>query len=136
MAAGAVTRTAQRTLAWPVPAGVRRQQLLSRSGLLARAQRGRDSGSLPRTGRWWHIARVRATVVLGVQGRMVVPAEARKELGLAAGDELVLHTEGGRLVLERREDAAKRLRGLFSSAATHGAVDELLSDRRREAAEE
>ena len=79
---------------------------------------------------------MRATVVLGVQGRLVVPAEARKELGLAAGDELVLHTEAGRLVLERREDAAKRLRGLYASAATRGVVDELLEDRRREAARE
>ena len=42
---------------------------------------------------------MRATVVLGVQGRLVVPGEARRELGLAAGDELVLHTEDGRLVL-------------------------------------
>jgi AbrB family looped-hinge helix DNA binding protein len=38
---------------------------------------------------------MRATGVLGVQGRLVLPAEARKELGLAAGDELVLHTEAG-----------------------------------------
>lgn len=79
---------------------------------------------------------MRATVVLGVQGRLVVPAEARRELGLAAGDELVLHTEAGRLVLERREDAAKRLRGLYSSTATQGAVDDLLEERRQAAAQE
>jgi AbrB family looped-hinge helix DNA binding protein len=79
---------------------------------------------------------MRATVVLGVQGRLVVPAEARKELGLAAGDELVLHTEAGRLVLERREDAGRRLRGLYASAATDGLVDVLLEDRRRAAAQE
>ncbi len=79
---------------------------------------------------------MRATVVLGLQGRLVVPAEARKELGLAAGDELVLHTEGGRLVIERREDAAKRLRGLYAGPATDGAVEELLSERRHAAAGE
>lgn len=79
---------------------------------------------------------MRATVVLGVQGRLVVPAEARKELGLAAGDELVLHTEAGRLVLERREEAGRRLRGLYASATTLGAVDELLDERRRAAAGE
>ena len=79
---------------------------------------------------------MRATVVLGVQGRLVVPAEARKELGLAAGDELVLHTEDGRLVLERREDAAKRLRGLYAMPATRGAVEELLAERRQAAASE
>lgn len=76
---------------------------------------------------------MRATVVLGVQGRLVVPAEARKELGLAAGDELVLHTEGRRLVLERQDDAARRLRGLYASPATRGAVEELLAERRQEA---
>jgi len=77
---------------------------------------------------------MRAAVVLGVQGRLVVPAEVRRELGLAAGDELVLHTEDGRLVLERREDAARRLRGLFASSATRGSVEELLTERRRAAA--
>ena len=79
---------------------------------------------------------MRATVVLGLQGRIVVPVEARKELGLAAGDELVLHTEAGRLVLERREDAGKRLRGLYASSTTSGAVDELLSERRQAATQE
>ncbi len=83
-----------------------------------------------------HDQRVRATIVLGQQGRLVVPAEVRKELGLAAGDELVLHAEAGRLVIERRGDAAKRLRGLYSSPATEGAVEELLAERRQAAAGE
>ena len=79
---------------------------------------------------------MRATVLLGAQGRLVVPAEARKELGLTAGDELVLHTEDGRLVLERREDAGKRLRGLYASPGTRGSVEDLLQDRRQAAASE
>ena len=83
-----------------------------------------------------HASTMRATVVLGAQGRLVVPAEVRKQLGLEAGDQLVLHTEDGRLVLERREDAGKRLRGLYSSPATKGAVDELLAERRAAAAGE
>ncbi len=77
---------------------------------------------------------MRATVVLGVHGRLVVPAEARRELGLAAGDELLLHTEDGRLVLERREGAGERLRGSYASSATRGSVEELLTDRRQAAA--
>jgi len=79
---------------------------------------------------------MRATVVLGVQGRLVVPVEVRRELGLAADDALVLHTENGRLVLERREDAGRRLRGLSASSATRGSVDELLTERRQAAASE
>ena len=79
---------------------------------------------------------MRATVLLGAQGRLVVPVEARKELGMSAGDELVLHTEDGRLVLERRDAVGKRLRGLYATPATAGSVEELLTDRRREAAAE
>lgn len=85
----------------------------------------------------WHTHRVSATVVvLGVQGRLVVPVEVRREMGLQAGDELVLHTEGGRMVLERRRDAASRLLGLYASPATAGAVEELLVERRSAAASE
>ena len=91
---------------------------------------------LPTSAKGCHACRMRATVVLGVQGRLVVPAEARKELGLAAGDELVLHTKDGRLVLERRQDAGTRLRGLYASPATRGSVDELLAQRRQAAASE
>ncbi len=78
---------------------------------------------------------MRATVVLGLQGRLVVPAEAVEELGLEAGDELVLQTQAGRLVIERRQDAAERLRGLYGSAG-EGAVEELLAERRQSAAAE
>lgn len=77
-----------------------------------------------------------ATVVMGGQGRIVVPVDVRHELGLEAGDELVLHTEDGRMVLERRRSAASRLRGLYTSPATSGAVEELLDERRRAAASE
>lgn len=85
----------------------------------------------------WHADCVSATVVvMGGQGRLVVPVEVRRELGLQAGDELVLHTEGGRMVLERRRDAASRLLGLYACPATAGAVEELLAERRSAAASE
>ena len=85
----------------------------------------------------WHADSVNATVVvMGGQGRLVVPVEVRREMGLQAGDELVLHTEGGRIVLERRRDAASRLLGLYASPATAGAVEELLAERRSAAASE
>lgn len=95
-----------------------------------------DTAFVPRASGYCHTAHMRATVVLGVQGRLVVPAEARRELGLSAEDEPVLHTEDGRLVLERREDAARHLRGRFASSATRGALDELLTERRQAAASE
>jgi len=77
-----------------------------------------------------------ATIVLGRQGRLVIPVSVRRELGLEPGDELVLHTDSGRLVLERRGDAASRLRGLYASPATAGVVEELLAERRTAAAAE
>lgn len=78
-----------------------------------------------------------ATLVLGQQGRLVIPAEIRAALGLAPGDRLHLHLSGARLVLERPEDALSELRGLAASVPTgRSLVDELLAERRAAAADE
>ena len=77
-----------------------------------------------------------ATVVLGRQGRLVIPAGVRAALGLEAGDQMHIHLSGKRLVLERQTDAAEELRGLAASVpATRSLVDELLAERRTAAAE-
>jgi antitoxin PrlF len=77
-----------------------------------------------------------ATLVLGQQGRLVIPAEIRAALGLAPGDRLQLHLAGRRLVLERQQDAAAELRGLASRVPqTRSLVDELLAERRLAAAD-
>jgi antitoxin PrlF len=79
----------------------------------------------------WHHVLMDATVVLGQQGRLVIPAEARAALGLAPGDRLYLHLVGRRLVLERQQDAVAELRGLAVNVPkTQSLVDELLADRR------
>lgn len=76
-----------------------------------------------------------ATVVLGQQGRLVIPAEVRAALGLAPGDRLHLRLTGRRVVLERQQDAAAELRGLASEVPeTRSLVDELLAERRLAAA--
>lgn len=76
-----------------------------------------------------------ATVVLGQQGRLVIPAEVRSALGLAPGDQLHLRLDGHSLVLERPRDAASELRGIASRVPnTRSLVEELLSERRRAAA--
>jgi AbrB family looped-hinge helix DNA binding protein len=72
-----------------------------------------------------------ATLVLGQQGRLAIPAHVRKALGLSAGDQLHLSLEGRRLVLERPEDAVAELRRLGSGVPRdRSLVDELLADRR------
>lgn len=78
-----------------------------------------------------------ATLVLGQQGRVVIPADVRAALGLVPGDRLHLHVAGRRLVLERQQDAAAELRGLASEIPqTRSLVDELLAERRLAAAAE
>lgn len=85
----------------------------------------------------WHAPGVDATLVLGQQGRLVIPADVRATLGLAPGDRLHLHVDGRRLVLERPADAARELRGLAAEVPrTRSLVDELLAERRLAAATE
>lgn len=78
-----------------------------------------------------------ATLVMGEQGRLVIPAAVRAALGLAPGDRLHLHLSGARMVLERPRDAAADLRGLAATVPkTRSLVDELLAERRVAAAAE
>ncbi|QDO88683.1 AbrB/MazE/SpoVT family DNA-binding domain-containing protein [Ornithinimicrobium ciconiae] len=75
-----------------------------------------------------------ATLVLGQQGRLVIPAEVRSTLGLAPGDEMHLRVEGRRVILERQEDAVAELRGFASEVSKQRSlVDELLAERRQAA---
>jgi len=74
-------------------------------------------------------------VRLGPQGRAVIPAELRRELGLTTGAELVAWVEDDRLVLRRREDVERELWDLFSDVPV-SMSEELLAERRREAARE
>lgn len=85
----------------------------------------------------WHTMSMDATVVLGQQGRLVIPADVRSALGLAPGDRLHLHVAGQRLVLARQQDAVGELRGLASAVPEERSlVDELLAERRLAAAAE
>jgi AbrB family looped-hinge helix DNA binding protein len=77
------------------------------------------------------------SVRLGPQGRLVVPAALRRELGLHDGSELAIRTDGRRLILEPREEVLRRMRGRFSSVPPDVSLsEELLADRRDEAARE
>lgn len=83
----------------------------------------------------WHVMSMDATVVLGQQGRIVIPADVRSALGLAPGDRLHLHVAGRRLVLARQQDAVAELRELAPAVTEERSlVDELLAERRLAAA--
>ena len=81
--------------------------------------------------------RTGSVVRVGPQGRIVIPAAVREELGLGVGDELSTRVEDGRLVLERREDVARRLRERFASVTPDRSLsEELIAERRAEAIRE
>lgn len=70
------------------------------------------------------------TVVLGKQGRLVVPAELRAELGFHEGEVLAVQRVGTRLVIERPNDAVRSLRGILSGQTSgRSLVEELLAER-------
>lgn len=78
-----------------------------------------------------------AELKLGRQGRIVIPAAIREELGLREGERLDARVEGDRLVLETPLAALERLRRRFREAAKgHDPVAELIAERRVEARRE
>ena len=78
-----------------------------------------------------------ARVSVGRQGRVVIPARIREELGIVPGDELVARVEEGRVVLEKRENVLKRVRARFAHVpAGTDLSEELLRERREEARRE
>lgn len=80
---------------------------------------------------------VLAHLKLGPQGRMVIPAAIREAMALQPGDDLSLHLEGGRLFIESVEQAKTKLRARFAHLqGKRSLADELIADRRREAARE
>jgi AbrB family looped-hinge helix DNA binding protein len=75
-------------------------------------------------------------VRLGPQGRIVVPAELRRELDLEEGTELAIRSDGRRLILEPRREVLRRLRRRFADVDDVSLADELAADRVAEARRE
>ncbi len=73
------------------------------------------------------------TIVMGNRGRIVVPSEVRARAGLAEGTPMVLLESPDGLVLLTRSQLTERVR---RNLAGLDLVEELLSERRREAAQE
>ncbi|WP_020472300.1 AbrB/MazE/SpoVT family DNA-binding domain-containing protein [Zavarzinella formosa] len=75
-------------------------------------------------------------VKLGEDGRIVIPATLRRELGLHSGETLVVECDGESLLVRRHETVLRETQDYFRQFVTPGAsiVDELIADRRDEAA--
>ena len=73
---------------------------------------------------------------LGEGGRLVIPAEYRKSLGLKTGDEVILVLEEGEVRLLTPQRAIQRAQALVRRYVPKGRslVKELLEERREEAA--
>ena len=81
-------------------------------------------------------ARYRARV--GPGGRVVIPAALRRSLKIETGDEVILYLEDGELRLYTYPVAVERAQALIRKhiPESMNLADELLADRRREAARE
>ena len=82
------------------------------------------------------MARNALPVRLGPQGRIVVPAELRRELDLEEGTELAIRSDGRRLILEPRREVLRRLRRRFADVDDVSLSAELVADRVEEARRE
>lgn len=71
-------------------------------------------------------------------GRVVIPVEYRRALGLEPGDEVIIRLEDGELRIVSRAEAVKRAQALIEQHVKKGRslVDELRAERRKEASRE
>lgn len=78
------------------------------------------------------------SVTVGPDGRIVIPAQCRKALDIEAGDKLRLRIENGELRLISRRAGIKRAQSIVRRYVPEGVslVDELIAERREEAARE
>jgi bifunctional DNA-binding transcriptional regulator/antitoxin component of YhaV-PrlF toxin-antitoxin module len=69
---------------------------------------------------------------------VTIPVQVRRAAGIEAGVPLVAYVEDGRVVIETREQLADRIRRDVAATwtGTGPVVDELIADRRAEAAHE
>jgi len=75
---------------------------------------------------------------LNENGRIVIPASVRRALGLKAGDEIVLLVENDEVRMTTARKRVERARQLYKKYVGKGIrlSDELIADRRKEAARE
>lgn len=75
---------------------------------------------------------------LGSRGRLVIPASLRERVGWKEGDRMILIVdEENNVRLVSSADVARQTRGMFAHIAPGvSLVDELIADRRAEAAAE
>lgn len=73
---------------------------------------------------------------LGMGGRVVIPAQYRKSLGIKPGDEIIVSFKDGEIKITTVREAVRRAQEIVRRFVPEGVslVDELIQERRREAA--
>jgi AbrB family looped-hinge helix DNA binding protein len=81
---------------------------------------------------------LRAKVRLSSNGRIVIPAEMRKALGVKPGETILLEVEDGVLRMESFQSRVRHIQAEFAKYIKPGVLlsDELIADRREEARRE
>ncbi len=81
---------------------------------------------------------IEAKAKLGEAGRLVIPAEFRRALGLEAGDEVLVVLDGDELRILTAREAVRRAQALVGRyvAATTSLAEELIAERRASAYDE
>jgi AbrB family looped-hinge helix DNA binding protein len=79
-----------------------------------------------------------ANLTMAPNGRVVIPANMRAELGWQSGGKLVARLEDGAVILEPLDAAVRRAQAMVRQYVPQdaGLVDELISERRAAAARE
>jgi AbrB family looped-hinge helix DNA binding protein len=78
-------------------------------------------------------------VRIAAGGRVVIPAEYRKALGVEVGDHVVIELKGDELRLRSRQAAIKKVQAMVRKHIpdeSRSLADELIAERRQEAARE
>jgi AbrB family looped-hinge helix DNA binding protein len=74
---------------------------------------------------------------VGPQGRLVIPASIRREMGIVPGEILIARAKDGQLVLEKPDQVLARLKETFANVPSDVSLaDELIAERRAEAKRE
>jgi AbrB family looped-hinge helix DNA binding protein len=78
------------------------------------------------------------SVKISEGGRVVIPADHRRALGLEVGDEVIIRVVDGELRIMTRAQAVNRAQSIVVRSVRKGRslVDELTTERRAEAASE
>jgi antitoxin PrlF len=84
----------------------------------------------------WHMGVMSTRITQG--GRVVIPAEFRRALGLEEGDEVILRLVDSELRITGRSEAIRKAQAVVRKHVRRGKslVQELIRERRREAARE